>query len=39
MLENAVASCVGFTSHEDGVKLSTLEIRGQARAFRIRTAT
>lgn len=34
MIENAVASCLGFTSHEDGVKLSMLEIR-QARAFRI----
>ena len=42
MLENAVASCLGFTSHEDGVKLLMLEIRRQARAFRIsrvRTAT
>lgn len=42
MLENAVASCVGFTRHEDGMKLSMLEIKGQARAFRIsrvRTAT
>lgn len=35
MLENAVASCLGFTSHEDSVKLLMLEIRGQARAFRI----
>lgn len=26
MLENAVASCLGFTSHEDRVKLSMLEI-------------